>query len=323
MKLETDRLLITDFTPEMAEAVHKNSLDEDNRRFVPDEVFETVDEALETVEFLISRYDGTEGPFVHPILLKTGENIGYIQLVPIEQGWELGYHIAKAYTGKGYATEAARAFLPAVAEKYGLPEIYGICLKDNAASARVMEKCGFCRVFSGVAPYQGVDREIIRNVWTPKPRIRLAKQRDIPRILELLVQVNNVHHDIRPWFFIAGKTKYEEADLQTMLGDGNAPIFVAADENDRVLGYSFAFLREQRGHNLTGGRTLYIDDLCIDAAFRGQGIGRLLLEHTKDFARAQGCRDITLNVWEGNDSALQFYLRQDFRPRSHILELAL
>ena len=119
MRIETERLIITDFTMDMAEDVHLNSLDEDNRRFVPDEVFETVEEARETVAFLMGRYGGAEGPFVHPILLKTGENIGYVQLVNIGDGWELGYHIAKAYTGKGYATEAARAFLPAIRPGHG------------------------------------------------------------------------------------------------------------------------------------------------------------------------------------------------------------
>lgn len=46
MRIETNRLIITDFTMDMAQAVHRNSLDEDNRRFVPDEVFETVEESL-------------------------------------------------------------------------------------------------------------------------------------------------------------------------------------------------------------------------------------------------------------------------------------
>ena len=32
--IETERLTITEFTPDMAQAVHENSLDEDNRRFV-------------------------------------------------------------------------------------------------------------------------------------------------------------------------------------------------------------------------------------------------------------------------------------------------
>ena len=165
MRIETERLIITDFAMDMAQAVHKNSLDEDNRRFVPDEVFETVEEAEETLSFLMGQYGGQEGPFVHPILTRTGENIGYVQLVNIGEGWELGYHIAKAYTGKGYATEAAGAFLPAMAETYHMDSIIGICLADNLASVRVMEKLGFENVFTGVGPYQGQERPIVKNIW--------------------------------------------------------------------------------------------------------------------------------------------------------------
>ena len=170
MHIETQRLIITDFTMDMAETVHLNSLDEDNRRFVPDEVFETVEEARETLEFLIGCYGGEDGPYVHPFLLKTGENIGYVQLVPIEEGWEIGYHVAKQYTGKGYATEAVRAFLPYAAEKKELSEIWGICLADNTASVKVMEKCGFTNVFRGEGPYQGQQRQIVRNIWYPQTK---------------------------------------------------------------------------------------------------------------------------------------------------------
>ena len=49
--VETDRLFITEMTADMAMDVHKNSLDEDIRRFVPDEVFETPEEAEETALF--------------------------------------------------------------------------------------------------------------------------------------------------------------------------------------------------------------------------------------------------------------------------------
>lgn len=163
--IETERLRITEFTPDMAEAVHLNSLDEDNRRFVPDEVFETVEDARETIDFLMGRYGGTDGPFVYPVLLKTGENIGYVQLVPIEEGWEIGYHIAKAYTGHGYASEAVSAFLPVMASTHGLSEIYGICLAENKASVHVMEKCGFSLIFGGRGQYQGEERDIIKNIW--------------------------------------------------------------------------------------------------------------------------------------------------------------
>lgn len=167
MRLETERLVITEFTPEMAEDVHKNSLDEDNRRFVPDEVFETVEEAGETIGFLMSRYGGTEGPLVYPVLTKRGgENIGYVQLAPLEDGtWEIGYHIAKSHTGRGYATEAVKAFLPAAAETVGAGEVLGVCLSENIASKHVLLKCGFVPAFEGTGDYQGEQREVFRSVW--------------------------------------------------------------------------------------------------------------------------------------------------------------
>ena len=163
MKIETERLIITRFTMDMAEAVHLNSLDEDNRRFVPDEVFETVEEAADTVGFLMSVYENGDGPLVYPVLLKDNTYIGYVQAVPFDDGtWEVGYHIGAAYTKKGYATEAVRAFLPVIMPKLGIDFIWGICLAENKASVKVMEKCGFTKEFEGVGPYQGAERPICR-----------------------------------------------------------------------------------------------------------------------------------------------------------------
>lgn len=163
MRIETERLVITEFTMDMAEAVHLNSLDEDNRRFVPDEVFETVEEAADTVEFLMGVYENGDGPLVYPVLLKDHTYIGYVQAVPFDDGtWEIGYHIGAAYTKHGYATEAVKAFLPVIMPKLGLDRIKGICLADNKASVKVMERCGFQKEFEGIGPYQGEQRQICK-----------------------------------------------------------------------------------------------------------------------------------------------------------------
>ena len=45
MIIETDRLVLTELTADMAGDILRNSQDEDNRRFVPDEVFDTLEEA--------------------------------------------------------------------------------------------------------------------------------------------------------------------------------------------------------------------------------------------------------------------------------------
>lgn len=168
MLTETKRLIITEMTMDMAQDVHENSLDEDTRRFVPDEVFETVEDAAETIDFLMAQYGAYEGPLVYALLTKEdGRNIGYVQMVPMEDNaWEIGYHVGKAYTGHGYATEAVLAFLPLMAKAIGISEVLGICLKENAASCRVLEKCGFEKRFEGLGIYQDAEREIVRTIWS-------------------------------------------------------------------------------------------------------------------------------------------------------------
>ncbi|MBQ6601434.1 MAG: GNAT family N-acetyltransferase [Clostridia bacterium] len=165
MKIATERLIITEFDLSMAESVHINSLDEDNRCFVPDEVFESVEDAEETLRFLMSVYATDDGPLVYPVLLKNGTNIGYVQLIPITDGFEVGYHIAKPYTCNGYATEALKAFLEFIMPIKNIDKVYGVCLAENSASIKVLEKCSFENVFEGIGEYQGCRRNIFKYIY--------------------------------------------------------------------------------------------------------------------------------------------------------------
>jgi len=164
--IETDRLSITEFDESMVEYVHKNSLDEDNRRFVPDEVFETIEKAQQMVQTFLEWYKKDRAPFVYPIILKSGQNIGYVQAVPLnDSDWEIGYHIAKNYTGNGYATEAVKAFLSIIMKSLKIDRIIGICLQENAASCSVLEKCDFILEYNGTGNYQGQSRNICKYIY--------------------------------------------------------------------------------------------------------------------------------------------------------------
>ena len=162
LPIKTGRLYIAEFNEDMAESVHFNSIDEDNRRFVPDEVFETVEDARKTISELISFYSRDDSPLVYPLFLNDGRHIGHVQAVPIGNGWEVGFHVAKPYTGHGYATEAVNAFLPPIMRRLGATRIFGICRADNAASRKVLEKCGFYLEFEGKGVYHGEERSICR-----------------------------------------------------------------------------------------------------------------------------------------------------------------
>ena len=65
--------------------------------------------------------------------------------------------------------------------------------------------------------------------------IRRANEGDIKRIIELLHQVNMVHHVLRPDLFKPYTTKYSEQELASLLDDESKPIFVYDDGT--VLGY--------------------------------------------------------------------------------------
>ena len=67
-------------------------------------------------------------------------------------------------------------------------------------------------------------------------------------------------------------------------------------------------------------RTIYVDDICVDEQSRGKHVGKALYEHIRDYARLVGCQTLTLNVWEGNDSALSFYRNMGMEVRKTCME---
>ena len=152
--------------------------------------------------------------------------------------------------------------------------------------------------------------------------IRFAEKRDIPGMIELLKQVGEVHHQIRPDLFRSGAQKYNEADLEELLKDADRPIFIA-DMDGTVAGYCFCILQiTENNPVLCDRKVLYIDDLCVEETLRGQGIASKLYDHTLDYARNLGCDAVTLNVWYGN-GAQKFYEKCGMRFQKIGMEVVL
>ena len=153
--------------------------------------------------------------------------------------------------------------------------------------------------------------------------IRFAEKRDIPGMIELLKQVGEVHHQIRPDLFRSGAQKYSEGDLEELLKDPLRPVF-AGVENGKMLGYCFCVIEEVKGDSvLRDVKSLYIDDLCVDETCRGQGVATKLYDHVCGYAKSIGCKSVTLNVWCGNDSAMAFYQSRGMKPRKIYMETTL
>ena len=153
--------------------------------------------------------------------------------------------------------------------------------------------------------------------------IRLAQTGEIPGMINLLRQVGQVHHDIRPDLFREGAQKYSEEDLTALLQDATRPIFVGV-EDGRMLGYCFCVIKDYRGSGVQTDRVeVYIDDLCVEETCRGQGVATALYRHVTNWAKDMGCTFVSLNVWCGNDSAMAFYEKMGLTPRHIMMELKI
>lgn len=164
MNIKTERLRIVDLDISMANDIYLQSKDDDMKKYLSDEVFDSEDEAREAIVSLIGYYETCDGPLVYPLLLED-KVIGYVEAVPLHDQWEVGYHIGKQYTNNGYASEALSHFIPFIMKHMNIKELTGVCIKENVASIRVLEKCDFVKYYEGISRYLHEDRLVCKFIY--------------------------------------------------------------------------------------------------------------------------------------------------------------
>ena len=149
--------------------------------------------------------------------------------------------------------------------------------------------------------------------------IRKAANKDITAILNLLQQVNLIHHNGRPDLFNVG-TKYTKEQLENIICDNDRPILVA-DDNGVIKGYAFCIYQTHENETiLTDIKTLYLDDLCVDEKYRGEHIGKKLYDAVLKLAKENGCYNMTLNAWCFTQRAVGFYEKCGMQPLKIYME---
>ena len=151
--------------------------------------------------------------------------------------------------------------------------------------------------------------------------IRQAQLKDIPQILELLLQINILHKNHRPDIFNGPTTKYTEEELKELVN--NKEFIINVYEDGIVLGYTISKIRYYDSNTLKKRCIYWIDDFCIDEKYRHQGIGKKLFEYSKKQAEEYHCDSIELNVWSFNRDAVEFYEHLGMTNRSQIMELKI
>ena len=147
---ETARLSVRKFRDEDARKLYENHMDDEVRRWFPNECYADEAEALDAIRFYADCVDNGRLPYVLGVVLKeNGELIGDTGISEVEgrpEETEIGYVIGEAWRGKGCATELVRAMTAFAARQFGSRVIWGRVVHGNAASARVLEKSGYAFV---------------------------------------------------------------------------------------------------------------------------------------------------------------------------------
>ncbi len=144
---ETDRLRVRPFREEDARQLYENHLDDEVRKWFPNECYADEAEALDAVRFYADCVRQGRLPCVLGVELKeTGELIGDTGVSEVEGRpgeTEIGYCIGGKYRGKGYASELLEAVTGFMAVRFSTRVIWGRVVRGNVASARVLEKAGY------------------------------------------------------------------------------------------------------------------------------------------------------------------------------------
>jgi RimJ/RimL family protein N-acetyltransferase len=141
----TSRLLLREFTPADADAIH--ALDSDPRvmRFIGDGTTSSRAEAEAAIGRVVRGYAEHPGTGVwHAARRDDGRFVGWVALKHAGEGpdIEVGYRLLPDAWGQGFATELARAMIGRGFATLGLARIIGVTHPGNLASQRVLQKAG-------------------------------------------------------------------------------------------------------------------------------------------------------------------------------------
>lgn len=139
--------------------------------------------------------------------------------------------------------------------------------------------------------------------------LRFATEEDIPQILEFV-------HALAAYERLEHEVHATEASLREAIFRRGIAEVVFGEFHLRPVGFALFF------YNLStfiGRPGIYLEDLYVDPAYRGQGFGKELLTYLAKLARERDCWGLEWNVLAWNEPSIKFYqslgatMREDWR----------
>ena len=134
--------------------------------------------------------------------------------------------------------------------------------------------------------------------------IRPAKRQDMSAVATMAAEFHAFlasMDDSDPTFDIEGT-----ASKLDQFGFGSTPLFssLIAEKDDNPIGYTI-YNMGVWADSFEG--IIFLSDLYVRQAWRGQGVGQQLMHHLAAVGKAQGCEKVMWTVWTRNEYAKRFY----------------
>lgn len=263
------------------------------------------------------------------VLREAGTAIGLCGL--IKRDWledvDVGFALLPAFRGRGYAFEAAAATLRFGRERLGLPRIAAIVSPTNAASIGLLQKLGL-RYQRMVMPPNLADPTCLyetaatdgRSGLLPGPtalptaepadgaaaasraRVVVAGPEHAADVLRLLaIQLREHRIELEPARL--------EATFQGVLADPSRGLFLVLELDGRRIGAAYVSFIWALEH---GGQSAWLEELYVEPACRGTGLGTAFLQEVLDECAARGCAALDLEIDVEHERVRSLYLRNGF-----------
>lgn len=152
IRLETDRLILRDFTMDDLPDYYRLKTDEQTMYYMQDIKLDSFDSAREELASLMADMAGEDRKFyfLHMELKDSLEQVGsigytVISSTPVGKIVQLGYFTYAKFWGNGYTSEAAKRVLEFAFEEDNVYRVTTGCLAENRGSERVMQKNGMIK----------------------------------------------------------------------------------------------------------------------------------------------------------------------------------
>lgn len=142
---------------------------------------------------------------------------------------------------------------------------------------------------------------VLRIVSEPSMKtIRIYQEEDRKDVLALWQECNLIRSKNDP-----------KKDLGRKKGFGEE-LFLVLVNDDKIIGTVMGGYDGHRG---------IINYLGVHPNFRGNGLGRMLMQAVEKKLRALGCPQVNLLVWSDNTDVLKFYEKTDYNKANDIVLL--